>query len=144
MPLARARVTVEGLEGDEQGHSKHRKLSRALSLLDVEIIEQLKQEGYRVAPGVLGENLTIRGLHGRPLAPGMRLRFSSGVVIELTEARKPCFVLDAVHTDLKKTTIGRIGWMASVVTEGWLSPGENIEILPVQTKSAPAEGADQT
>ena len=129
LPLSRGRVTEAGLAGDGQAHAKHTKPHRALSLLEVEIIEQLKSEGYDVSPGALGENLTVKGLLGR-VAAGDRLAFSGGVVIELSEARKPCFVLDAVDPKLKEVTVGRLGWMARVVIPGEVRPGETITVSP--------------
>ena len=135
LPVPQGTVTADGLVGDGQAHAKHRKPNRALCTLDIEIIEQLQAEGYAVAPGVLGENLTLRGCNTWLLVQGARLRFNGGVEIELTEARKPCFILDAVHPDLKQVTVGRIGWMASVVRGGRISPGESIDLVqPAQMR----------
>jgi MOSC domain-containing protein YiiM len=128
LPQERVHVTETGLVGDGQAHAKHTKPTRALSLLESEVLEQLREEGYPVAPGVLGENLTTAGLYGK-VAAGDRLRFSGGVEILISEARKPCFVLDAVDPRLQKATAGRLGWLASVVVPGPISPGETIEVL---------------
>lgn len=130
LPLQRGEVTPTGLVGDGRDHAKHDKPTRAISILDLAIIEQLKAEGYRVGPGALGENFTVEGLLEDGVAPGSRLRFSGGVEIEVTEVRKPCFVLDAVDPSLKEVTVGRIGWMARVVTPGWITPGEAIAHVP--------------
>lgn len=124
----RCQVGEAGLAGDGQAHAKHTKPTRAVSLLDEEIIDQLRAEGYPVAPGVLGENLTTSGLHGKVVV-GDRLRFSGGVEVQISEGRKPCFVLDAVDPRLQKATVGRLGWLASVVTPGWISPGESVEVV---------------
>ncbi len=124
----RCQVGEAGLAGDGQAHAKHTKPTRAVSLLDEEILAQLRAEGYPVAPGILGENLTTSGLHGK-VAVGDRLRFSGGVEIRISEARKPCFVLDAVDPRLQKATVGRLGWLAGVVTPGWISPGESVEVV---------------
>lgn len=134
LPVERAQVTEVGLVGDGQAHAKHTRPSRAVSLLDLEIIGQLQAEGFAVAPGALGENLTVRGLDRGAMVVGTRLRFSGGVELELAEVRKPCFVLDAVDPTLKEVTVGRIGWMARVVTPGWIAPGETIAVTP------PAQG----
>jgi len=128
LPQQRVQVTEAGLEGDGQAHSKHTKPTRAVSLLEAEVLEQLREEGYFVAPGVLGENLTTAGLYGR-VAAGDHLVFSGGVELRISEARKPCFVLDAVDPNLQKATVGRLGWLASVLTPGSISPGETIEVI---------------
>lgn len=130
LPVDRVHVTLAGLEGDGRAHAKHLTPSRAVSLLDEEIIEALRREGYPVGPGVMGENLTVRHLYLQRLAPGTSLSFSGGVEIELTEPRKPCFVLDAIHPALQKGVIGRIGYLARVIREGVLRVGERIDVHP--------------
>jgi MOSC domain-containing protein YiiM len=128
LPVPKVEVTPNGLAGDGRAHAKHLKPHRSISLLDEEILGDLRREGYAVAPGVLGENLTLRDVHAQRLSVGARLRFAGGVALELTEPRKPCFVLDAVDPRLKETTVGRIGWMARVVNPGWLAAGEAVEV----------------
>jgi len=126
--VSKAEATESGLVGDGRAHPKHNKTIRGISLLDEEILGDLRREGYQVGPGILGENLTVRDLHAHDLCVGTRLRFAGGVRIELTEPRKPCFVLDAVDPRLKETTVGRIGWMARIVNPGWLTAGEAVEV----------------
>ena len=129
LPVESVRVMTEHLEGDGRDHAKHNSPSRAVSLIDDEILADLRVEGYAVNPGSMGENLTVRGLNLQKLMPGTCLRFSGGVEIELTEPRKPCFVLDAIDPKLKDVVVGRCGYMASVVREGVLRTGEAIEVI---------------
>ncbi|MDO8302840.1 MAG: MOSC domain-containing protein [Sedimentisphaerales bacterium] len=129
VPVPQCQVSISGLEGDGQQHTKHRKPARAVSLLDIEIVQQLSSEGYPVDAGSLGENLTMKGFSAGTLVVGSRLQFGSGVVLELTEPRKPCFVLDAIHPALKDVTVGRLGWLAQVITPGLLIAGQEITIL---------------
>ena len=56
-----------------------------------------------------------------PFIPG-------GVVIELVEPRKPCFVLDTISPQLKTDIVGRCGYLARVITQGNLCAGESISI----------------
>lgn len=128
LPVDCARVTVAGLEGDGRDHAKHSKPERAVSIQDVELLDDLRTEGYDVSPGAIGENLTVRGLNVQNLEPGTRLHLSGGVVVELTAPRKPCFVLDSIDPKLKEDIIDRCGYMARVVTEGEVRPGETIEV----------------
>ena len=129
IPVDRAEVTSTGLVGDGRAHAKHVKPERSVSLLDGEILDQLAREGYSVGPGVLGENLTVRELDLQTRAIGDRLCFAGGVVLELTEPRKPCYVLDALDPRLKTETVGRIGWLARVITAGVLKPGESVSVV---------------
>ncbi|MBI3608705.1 MAG: NTP transferase domain-containing protein [Nitrospirae bacterium] len=126
-PVAEVFATVDGIVGDGRAHAKHLKPGRAVSLLDAEMIETIRGEDYAVGPGVMGENLTTRGVDLLSLAPGTRLRLAGGVEIELTEPRAPCFVLDAIHPDLKHAVRDRFGWMARVVTPGVLRVGDRLK-----------------
>ncbi len=128
-PVEVAEVTPEGLAGDGHDHDKHDGPHMAISLLDIEDYDDLKAEGFDVFPGATGENVTVRDLSIDDLAIGDRLHFSGGVVLELAKKRKPCFVLDAIDPTLKEVIVGRIGYIAKVITTGELRPGESIEVV---------------
>ncbi len=125
-PVTECVVTVDGLEGDGRDHEKHWKEHRAVSIQDEELIEDLCAEGYDLGHGTMGENLTVRNLNVQKMEPGTRLHFSGGVELELTEARRPCFVLDKLDPKLKEDVILRCGYMARVLQIGTISPGETI------------------
>lgn len=121
-------VTADGLAGDGHDHAKHRRPDRAVSILDLELIEQLAAEGYPVGPGVMGENVTVQGVNVQGLAVRDRLHFEDGPVLELTSARKPCYVLDAIHPDLKDVVVGRCGFLCQVVEAGVLSARQSVRV----------------
>jgi len=125
-PIDRAEVTSDGLVGDDHDHEKHRRPDRAVSIQDLELIEQLAAEGYPVGPGIMGENITVRGVEVQRLAVGNRLRFQDGPVLELASVRKPCYVLDAIHPDLKDAVVERCGFLCRVVTPGVLFAGQRV------------------
>jgi MOSC domain-containing protein YiiM len=90
-PIAFARVTEQGLEGDRQRDLRyHGGPLRAVSLYSAEAIEALRAEGHPIAPGSAGENLTILGLEWARLSLGDRLSFQGGVELELTSLAAPC------------------------------------------------------
>lgn len=128
MPLTECEIGPDGLAGDAHNHMKHIKPERAVSLQDIEILEQLRTEGYALDPGAAGENLTLSGVRVNGCAAGDRLRFSGGVVLELVAPRKPCYVLDAIDPRLKDDLVGRCGYMARVVTGGTIRPGETVSV----------------
>ncbi len=128
LPVEVGRVTVDGLVGDAHDHDKHNTPIQAVSMLDLEDLDDLRNEGYDVAPGVLGENLTVRGLNVDALQPGDRLSLSGGLELEYTKARKPCFVLDAIDPQLKKVVVGRCGGYAKVIISGEVRAGETINV----------------
>ena len=123
-----AQVTSSGLEGDAHDHEKHNTPLQAICLINGEILDDLRAEGFDVGPGATGENLTVRGLDVEALEPGDLLRLSGGVQLEYTKKRKPCFVLDAIHEDLKDAIRGRCGGYAKVIEGGEIRPGETIEL----------------
>ena len=138
-PVPGAEVTVDGLDGDAHDHEKHCRPERAVSILDLELLEELETEGYAVGPGVIGENLTVRGLNVQQLSPGDRLVIEDGPVLELVAPRKPCFVLDAIHPQLQYAVVGRCGFMARVQRPGRLYAGQRIA---VQTRPDAGDSGD--
>ena len=128
LPVDRCHVSLEGLEGDGHNHDKHINHERAISLFDKEILDQLTSEGYDLFPGAIGENITVIDLGVQSLSPGDCLSFSGGLVIELVEERRPCFVLDPLGVTLKKDIVGRCGYLAKVIVEHEISPGETIRV----------------
>lgn len=89
-----------------------------------------------MAPGIIGENLTVRGLHVQRRAAGDMLCFESGPVIELTEPRRPCYVLDAIHPAIQQAAIGRCGFLARVVKGGRVFPGQRITVQEAEKPTA--------
>ncbi len=97
-----------------------------------ESLEQLRAEGFPVAPGSLGENLTTRGIDYRQLAAGMRLA-GGGAVIEITKPRRPCAQLEPLNGGRAGAIQRRLaeephlaGWYARVLLGGWIRPGDMI------------------
>lgn len=129
LPIGSIYVSAKGLEGDGHNHEKHYRPGQAVSLQDIERLEELCREGYLLNRGATGENLTVRNLHVNRLPVGTVLKFSGGVVLELTKVRTPCYVLDSIHPKLKEDILGRCGFYAQVVTEGVLRTGEIIEVI---------------
>jgi HAD superfamily hydrolase (TIGR01509 family) len=129
LPQAEAVVIASGLEGDWHNHEKHRRPERALSLLDLEILQQLQAEGYQVEPGAIGENITFVGVDVQSLPNGTRLALGDEVLIRLEQPRKPCYVLDPIDPKLKDIIVGRCGFMASVERGGTLRPGMSVRVV---------------
>ncbi len=91
LPVAAARVTVLGMEGDRQAHpGVHGGPERALCLFSAEVIAALAGEGHPVGPGTTGENVTVAGLDWGQMAPGTRWRLGGEVEIEVTRPTTPC------------------------------------------------------
>lgn len=130
-PVPEAQLVATGLVGDGHEHEKHVRPHRAVLIQDVEKLEELTGEGFALAPGILGENLTVRGLGVQRLAPGTRLRFEDGPLIELSEPRRPCYVLDQIDPRLQTAVAGRCGYLARVIEHGRVFVNQGIEVIEV-------------
>lgn len=129
LPVNSIRVTAAGLEGDGHNHEKHRTPLQAVCLQDAECLEELRRQGYTLAPGTTGENLTVRNLNVNGLPIGTLLQFSGEVALAISKVRKPCYVMDTIHPQLKVDTLGRHGMYAKVIKGGLLRNGETIELI---------------
>ncbi len=128
-PIQSIRLDIDGFDGDGHNHEKHRTPLQAVCLQDIEKLNELCNEGYLLDAGTTGENLTMRDLNVNYLPIGTILRFSSGVLLELTKVRKPCYVLDAINPKLKEDIVGRCGMYAKVLHEGTLMIGDRVESI---------------
>ena len=102
LPIVEATLTPEGIRGDSWAHPRyHGGPKQALLFICSESIDELKEKGYPLFPGALGENLTTRGLDRRQMRSGQRYRIG-GVLIELTKVRVPCSTLDVYGSAIKE------------------------------------------
>ncbi len=112
---------------------------RQVHLLHDELLAALREAGFRVAPGVLGENVTTRGLDLLGLARGTHLHLGDAAVVEVTGLRNPCVQLDRYQPGLMAATLGRdaegnlirkAGIMGIVLASGDVRAGDPIRIVP--------------
>ncbi len=115
---------------------------RQVHLIHIELIEELTAAGFDVAAGVMGENVTTRGLDLLALPRGTRLRLGPAAVIEVTGLRNPCAQLDNNQPGLTRAVLDRgpdgelirkAGVMAIVVEGGTVRPGDviGVELPPL-------------
>lgn len=134
-----------GLTGDGHNNPRfHGGPRQALLLVADEDLEALKNQGFPIFRGALGENLTIQGLDFRKLRTGMRFR-AGPVLLELTKLRTPCATLDVYGTnepiqrylydksvkngDFFSPLWARGGVYAAVLAEGLIRTGDIIKLL---------------
>lgn len=135
-PVAEARVTRLGIEGDGHRNTEHHGgPDRALCLFSVEQIEALQAEGHPVEPGALGENLTLAGLDWAAVQPGDFLRLGAEVLVQITRFTSPCVNVRAAFLDGAYSRVSQKrhpGWSrvyARVLVPGDIAAGDPIERL---------------
>jgi MOSC domain-containing protein YiiM len=136
-------VGVLGLAGDEQADlSVHGGLSKAVYALPSEHLawwqaQRQKQSATMfeeaLAPGYLGENLSLQGQSEHALFIGDRLDFGD-VVLRVTQPREPCGKFNAVmgYALAAKDMVqsGRCGFYLAVDKSGKLQAGTRFEVIP--------------
>jgi MOSC domain-containing protein YiiM len=120
------------MEGDKQRDRRfHGGPDRALCLYSQERLDALVAEGHPVAPGVLGENVTIFGLPWTEVRPGARLRIGE-VETEVTAFASPCLNIAGGFLDGEFTRVGQKvnpGWSrvyVRVLSEGAITVGDSV------------------
>ncbi|MBI2151748.1 MOSC domain-containing protein [Candidatus Woesearchaeota archaeon] len=129
-------LRTEGVSGDYNKYRMEKKkgnLDKAVMLLPVETLNDLRKEGWPVAPGHLGENFTTIGIPYSSFKIGEIYEIGQ-VKIEITEPSQPCnnlsvlsYVGEEKIKDFMRTLIGRRGWYAKVLIEGKVEKGDSIE-----------------
>ncbi|MGW3691546.1 MOSC domain-containing protein [Streptomyces sp. NPDC005125] len=115
---------------------------RQVHLIHEELFEELREAGYEVAPGDLGENVTTRGIDLLGLPVGTLLHLGDEAVVEVTGLRNPCLQIDNFQDGLLKQVVGRdaagnivrkAGVMGIVTSGGTVRPGDPVKVeLPAE------------
>ena len=149
-PICASIHLIEGLGVEGDAHSgktvKHRSRValdpsqpnlRQVHLIHSELHDELIEQGFNVAPGVMGENITTKGIDLLGLPRDSLLRIGDEAVIQITGLRNPCKQLDdyqkgLLSAVLDKTPDGELirksGVMAIVISGGIIKPNDFIKI----------------
>jgi MOSC domain-containing protein YiiM len=137
-----------GVEGDaHQGVTvKHRSRVardptvpnlRQVHLMHAELFQELRQTGFAVSAGQMGENVTTSGVDLLGLPTGTRLHLGAEAVVEVTGLRNPCRQLDNFQPGLMAATLNRdpdgnlvrkAGIMGIVLAGGEVKEGDAIRV----------------
>jgi MOSC domain-containing protein YiiM len=112
-----------GLEGDVKGGVE----GRHLNIMLADDVRNLQADGYRTAPGELGEQIVIEGIAHLPI--GGQLRLGPSAIIAIEEVREPCGRFENVQGFPKERAVNRIGYMATVVASGPIAVGDEVQLL---------------
>jgi MOSC domain-containing protein YiiM len=111
---------------------------RQVHLIAGELYDELRQGGFDVQAGQLGENITTTGLDLINLPVGTRLQFADGAVVELTGLRNPCAQIDqfrpgmlaaVLDRDAEGKLIRKAGVMGVVENGGEIRPGDRVTVV---------------
>jgi MOSC domain-containing protein YiiM len=137
-----------GVEGDAHAGATVKHLSRILKfgnapnrrqvhLIQAELFDELRNAGFRVWAGLMGENVTTRGVDLLGLPTGARLHLGDEAVIEVTGLRNPCRQLNKLQPGLMAATLARdvagnlvrkAGVMGIVLRGGEVGEGDRIRV----------------
>jgi MOSC domain-containing protein YiiM len=147
--VARARVTRLGLEGDRHRDTEHHGgPERAVCLYALEAIEALQAQGHPIAPGVIGENLTVHGLDWDAVVPGRVIQVGERVLLQITRYTSPCANIGPAFLDGDFSRVSQKrhpGWSrvyTRVLVEGTVGSGDPVRLLSeAEVSAALAPGA---
>lgn len=115
---------------------------RQVHLIHAELLAELREQGFDVGPGQLGENILTAGVDLLGLPRGTLLDLGRQAVIHVTGLRNPCLQIDAFQAGLRRAVVGRdrkgevvrkAGIMSVVVHGGPVTAGDSITVhLPVE------------
>lgn len=137
-----------GVDGDaHQGVTvKHRSRVKAdptqpnlrqVHLIHSELFDEVAEQGFRVGPADLGENITTKGIDLLGLPRGAHLKVGEEVVLEVTGLRNPCAQIDNWQKGLLSAVLERgpngvlirkSGIMSVVLRGGRVRAGDRIVV----------------
>ena len=130
-------ILENGVGGDFNRYRHERKAddpTSAVLLIPMETIAALRQEGWPVAPGDLGENITTSGIPYAAFRPGTRVR-AGQAELEVTRPCDPCeylyglpYVGPGRGPSFVRTLLHRRGWYCRVRTPGRVRAGDPIVV----------------
>lgn len=110
---------------------------RQVHLIHAELHDELRAAGFNVAAGLMGENITTRGVDLLGLPAGVRLHLGGAAVVEITGLRNPCAQLNRLQegllaavldTDEQGNLVRKAGVMGVVLTGGTVRPGDRVRV----------------
>jgi MOSC domain-containing protein YiiM len=101
---------------------------RQVSLLAIESIQRIKEEGFDVGPGDFAENLTTEGLELVSLPVGARISIGKDILLEVTQIGKKCHSGCAIYREIGKCIMPREGIFARVVHGGPVRAGDRLKV----------------
>jgi hypothetical protein len=141
-------VKGHGVDGDAHAgeYVRHRYLARRqprlpnlrqVHLITSELFATVREAGYDIGPGQLGENITTVGLDLENMPLGTCIELGPTAVVELTGLRTPCVLIDRFRTGLKRQVVSsaktgpafRCGVLGVVQAGGLVAAGDRARAI---------------
>lgn len=119
-------IKGRGLEDDAHAGFAHRQVS----LLAMESIRKMQDQGFDVNPGDFAENLTTEGINLLSLPIGTHLRAGSEAILRVSQIGKECHDRCAIYYQAGDCVMPREGIFAEVLQAGEISTGDQITPAP--------------
>jgi len=114
-----------GIEGDTKGGSG----SRQLNIMSSDMLAKLREEGYQVGPGQMGEQIVVSGIALEALEAGARIQIGESAIVSMSMPRVGCSRFERIQGHPKRETRGRMGIMAHVERGGEIAVGDEVRVL---------------
>ncbi|MDR3599061.1 MAG: MOSC domain-containing protein [Desulfosporosinus sp.] len=115
---------------------------RQVHLIHTELFDELRDSGFHIEPGQMGENITTCGIDLLGLPTGTKLYIGEAVAIEITGLRNPCNQIDnfkpgllsgVLDRDEQGNLVRKAGVMGIVLSGGEVRIGDSIHVkLPTE------------
>lgn len=130
MPLDSAQLVAGyGIEGDRKGgHHK-----RQINIMAQATLDALHAEGFKTAPGEMGEQMVLEGLDVDNLEIGTRLQLGDHAIVEMTTPREGCDRFEHIQGKEVDLTTGRLGILVQVIESGTVRVGDPVTVLRMET-----------
>ncbi len=101
---------------------------RQVSLMAIESINKMRNQGFHVGPGDFAENLTTDGIELISLPIGTKVYIGGEVILEITQIGKECHSGCAIFRQIGKCIMPKEGVFAKVIRGGLVRAGDEIRI----------------
>ncbi len=113
-----------GIEGDRHAVSEGVRTKRQVLLTDEETLAK-----FGLSRGDIRENITTTGIEIHSLKEGDRVSLGGEIVVEITGHCAPCARMDEISDGLRVALEGNRGMLATVVSGGEVSVGDEVRAL---------------
>ncbi|MEA1939078.1 MAG: MOSC domain-containing protein [Candidatus Caldatribacteriota bacterium] len=115
-----------GLEGDAHAGKYHKQIS----LLGLDSINKMQDQGVTIKFGELYENLDVEGLILHQLPLGTKLKIGEDILLEMTQIGKKESYLLEIDGKIVSSIMTKEGVFARVLKGGKVKAGDGIEVFP--------------